>query len=138
MAHKKTSPAHTNGQIPSSSRCDHCGSRIVKTGIIRAFLQSGCCLANDVGGHTDLPPGAYRVRIVKLWDDDETGTRCIGKLLDPADIEKARTAGTTGFNPEDYRKYGEERYQQTLRDSLNFDPSRVFFNMSAFIPDAHE
>ena len=48
-------------------------------------------------------PGIYRVRITKTWGDYETGQRCIGVLLNPRDVAKAKLAGTTGFTAETYK-----------------------------------
>lgn len=54
---------------------------------------------NDVGGTYELPPGRYRVALLRSFEDYETGTRMVGILLDEADIETATKVGTTGYAP---------------------------------------
>lgn len=54
---------------------------------------------NDVGGTGELPPGRYKVRVDRSWDDYETGVRVVGTLIEEADIEIAIAAGTTGYAP---------------------------------------
>ena len=94
-------------------------------------------IVNDVGGTVDLPLGTYRVRLLRSVYDYETGVNCTGQLLNPDDIQKARAAGTTGFRPDDYRKYGNEHYKRTLKAADEFDPSRVYFSDWDFTPDAN-
>lgn len=92
-------------------------------------------IRNDVGGFSELPPGRYRVRVDRTWHDYETGGRAAGTLLDPADIETSREAGTTGYTAEHYR----EKYPDApglaaeVADALaSFDPSKVYFPLSDF------
>lgn len=94
-------------------------------------------ILNDVGGTTSLPVGRYRVRLLLGWLDDETGARCIGALLDPVDIATARSVGTTGFRPDDERRYGRERDARTRQAAAEFNPARVFFALDDFTPDPH-
>lgn len=85
-------------------------------------------IINDVGGTSWLPDGAYRVRVLSSLYDYETGIRFIGELLDERDIAVARRVGTTGFLPEDYRKYGNKHYKRTRRARRRFNPKRVHFS----------
>ena len=54
---------------------------------------------NDVGGTAWLPPGAYRVRVTRAWDDYETGWRAEGLLLEEEVIAASRQAGATAYGP---------------------------------------
>lgn len=94
---------------------------IVKT---TGKLGTGLWMHNDVGGSCELPPGVYRVKVTKAWDDYETGQRCIGKLLDPKDIETARKTGTIDVSkyPANVVEQARERKAKT-----SFDPSIVYF-----------
>jgi hypothetical protein len=105
-------------------------SEVGDVGIVRATgkLAEGLWIHNDVGGSCELPPGKYRVQVTKVWDDYETGRRCIGKLLDPADIETARKTGTLNHSAEDYAKYGEAHVQRVKKAKTAFDPSTVYFD----------
>jgi hypothetical protein len=97
----------------------------------------GCAsICNDVGGTTNLPAGRFRVRLLESWRDPEIGTRCIGELIEPADIAVARQAGTTGYTPEDYRRFGDEFYERVAKEAQAFNPKRVFFALKDFTPDA--
>ncbi len=58
----------------------------------------GVHFANDVGGTVEMPKGRYRVKIVKEFDDYETGHVMHGILLDKKDIETARKVGTTVYS----------------------------------------
>ncbi len=113
-------------------------SRKLVTGIVRSRLgtTSRLSILNDVGGTAELPTGNYRVRLLTSWYDYETGTRCIGELIDLKDIATALEVGTTGYTPEDYRKYGEEHLERTFKAAHEFDPGRVYFHEDDFIPDA--
>ncbi len=112
--------------------------RIIGTVICNKGLEGYVWIVNDVGGTSFLPAWRYRVRILKSWYDYETGTRCIGRLLDPADVATARLTGTSGFKPEDYRKYGDKNYEQTRLAAAQFNPAQVYFSSSDFIPDPGE
>ncbi len=70
---------------------------------------------NDQGGTGFLPPGRYRVQVVRAWEDDEIGGRAEGILLDEADVRLATVAGTTG---------------SPAREPLR--PERVFFALTDF------
>ena len=60
-------------------------------------------IQNDVGGHSDLPDGQYRVRVVKGWFDYESGKHYICELMDEKDVETARKIGTTGHTAGHFR-----------------------------------
>jgi hypothetical protein len=94
-------------------------------------------IRNDVGGSAYLPPGRYRIRLLRTTYDYETGWRCTGDLLDHAQIEIARNVGTTGFTPDDYGKYGLERVAAVFDAAQQFNPARVYFHLDDFTPDAH-
>lgn len=92
-------------------------------------------IVNDVGGSSELPPGRYRVRVVRTWHDYEIGDRAEGVLLDDADVEVSRRAGTTDWTPEHYeREYPTQTAlaERAREARANFDPSRVFFALSDF------
>ena len=76
----------------------------------------GVYIINDVGGTSELPAGQYMVEVTGGFHDYETGEIVHGRLLDEAEIEAAREAGTTGYATEDDR---------------GFDPARVMFNARA-------
>jgi hypothetical protein len=80
---------------------------------------SAVCITNDVGGTSMLPPGRYRVEVVRQWHDYETGIRMVGELLDEADWEVARLAGTTGY----------------ATDGVLYAPITVYFAGSQFEDD---
>lgn len=91
-------------------------------------------IINDVGGSSELPPGRYRVQLVRTWNDYEIGTRAEGVLLDEADIEVSRQAGTTSWTAEHYeREYPSSGHAERVRAAKEaFDPTRVFFALSDF------
>ncbi|MCI0464518.1 MAG: hypothetical protein L0Z62_46905 [Gemmataceae bacterium] len=101
----------------------------------RGGLRGGLSIRNDIGGTTELPAGRYRVRLLKCWWDEEIGARCIGELLEPAEIAQAMRAGTTGYTAEDYRKFGDEFHERVAEDARAFDPKRVYFALDDFFPD---
>src|SRR5207249_4491808 len=77
-----------------------------------------------------------RVCLLQSWSDDEIGVRCMGRLLEESDIAVARSVGTTGYTPEDYRQYGRENYEANLRAAHDFNPAIVYFCEDDFAPDA--
>jgi hypothetical protein len=81
-------------------------------------------IQNDMGGHSNLPDGQYRVRVVKGWFDYESGKHYICELLEEKDIETARKVGTTGHPPEKARK-----------DAKPFDPKTVYVSQFNFKMD---
>lgn len=62
-----------------------------------------------------------------MWRDRETGYRYKGKLISKKDIEFSKNIGTTGFKPENYKKYGEKMYADVLKAQQNFCPSEIYF-----------
>lgn len=101
---------------------------VVKKGTIVTVIAKRAydiCINNDLGGTQELPPGRYRVKLEKSWDDYEIGGRCIGTLVDKKDIEIARKAGTTGFTHEDIKK--ESPKYEIPKNKKPFQPERVFF-----------
>lgn len=88
-------------------------------------------IKNDIGGSGKLPKGRYLVRIVKEWDDDETGQVLHGVLLDEKDIEKARKAGTTPWTAEHYRREypkNPKLCEEVAQAKKTFNPKVVYFS----------
>lgn len=98
-------------------------ARAFHKGQVRWFRQVS--VTNDVGGTAILPEGSYKVRVTKVWCDSECGWRGHGRLLRTQDIEVSRGAGTTGFKPSDYDKYGQGHVDRTRRAMEKFDPAYV-------------
>ena len=88
-------------------------------------LFSTATIHNDVGGTTRLPEGRYRVEVDREWDDYETGGHISGLLVDDEAIEIARTEGTTGRTPEDYKDYP-YRADKVAEHQKTWNPTRVF------------
>ena len=53
---------------------------------------------NDVGGTSTLE-GEFKVKVIKSWDDYETGKRMWGNLIDPKDIETVENKRKTNYEP---------------------------------------
>lgn len=80
------------------------GTTVIVTGTVS--------IINDAGGTSSLPKAQYRAKVIRRWEDDETGVRYEGVLLDPAAVDLASRIGTTEYpNPE-----------------KTFTPNRVFFS----------
>lgn len=77
---------------------------------------NGLYFNNDLGGTSQLPPGRYRIRLDRSFDDYETGVRCIGELVDDEAIEIATKTGTSGFASGD----------------MPYRPTRVYFSARQF------
>lgn len=90
---------------------------------------------NDVGGHSALPKGRYRVRITKAFDDYETGCVLHGELVEERDLAAARRAGITGYTPEHYRRKAPALAAAIEKAAREFDPRRVFFSEHNYEPD---
>ena len=60
--------------------------------------------------------------------DDETGYNFKGKIIDNNLVEDFKKIGTTGYKPEDYKKYGNKLYEETKEKCKNYDPSIVYFS----------
>jgi hypothetical protein len=108
-------------------------------GTIRA--GSTVTVVNDVGGTTVLPKTeAYRVEVSSSRFDRETGRIVYGRLIDADQVAIARKAGTTGFSPDDYKKYANTNpnlYTEAVAARANFDPARVTFPVADFTPDTN-
>jgi len=85
---------------------------------------------NDVGGTSFLPPGGYEARVGRVWHDRETGWHCEAALTTAAGLAASAAAGTTGFKPGDYAKYGEAHEAGVRAASEAFDPSTVYASES--------
>jgi hypothetical protein len=88
------------------------------------IIAKEVAFTNDVGG-TSLMEGRFKVRVDASYVDDEIGTVLHGRLVDATDIARARREGTTGYGPEDYKKYGPDLVEQTRKARNTFDPARV-------------
>lgn len=94
---------------------------------------SNIMILNDVGGSSFLPPGRYKVRVTYGFDDDETGRRLHGELVDEKDIEISRKAGTTGHAKEGKRaRTGLELIDPDQRE---FNPKKIYFQGKDFEPE---
>jgi hypothetical protein len=103
---------------------------VLMTGFVEARAPWGISITNDLGGTTPLPPGRYRVGVVRAFDDYETGGRMIGRLLDEQDVELARTTGTTGHSRTDLPAGG-----RTDLKGSEFRPALVYFSSVIFQPE---
>jgi len=87
-------------------------------------------IRNDVGGTEIWSGEGASVLITKAWFDDEIGWCFRGSVQDAAIVEDLRSLGTTGFTPENYRKY-EKAIPDIVSDTAAareaFNPSNVFF-----------
>ncbi len=93
-------------------------------------LRTYKCISirNDVGGSEYFQlPNDVQVEIIKSFYDYETGRRYIAKVHDENIINELRKIGTSGYTAEDYRKYGEDHYQDVLKAMKEFDPSIIYF-----------
>lgn len=88
----------------------------------------GVTLTNDMGGTQEMPKGRYKVRIVEAWEDDETGQRMRGELLDEKAVAKARKAGTTPFTPKVIGKQWPKVGKEVARTKKAFNPKIVYFS----------
>ena len=85
-------------------------------------------ILNDTGGTEILPKGRYKVAVTRTWDDYETGGHGAGRLVRDEDIAVARKAGTTGYTPKDFGKYGEKMHMEVVKAAREFDPAKVYFS----------
>lgn len=91
-------------------------------------------VTNDVGGGSFLPPGKYRIRVIKGWYDYENGKNYKCQLIHDADVEKARKAGTTGHaGPTETDS--EERNAKLTKAAKEFDPHTVYVSEFEFKMD---
>lgn len=73
----------------------------------------------------DLP---IEIEVIDGFYDYETGYRYKGKITDERLLEEFKKFGTTGFKPEDYKKYKDKSiYEDTLKASENYNPALVYF-----------
>lgn len=94
---------------------------------------SDIMILNDVGGSSYLPPGRYKVRVVHGFDDEETGRRLHGELVDEKDIAIARKAGTTGYAGK--VKGARSGLELIDRDQKEYNPKKVYFSGRDFEPE---
>lgn len=90
---------------------------------MKIITASKVAFANDIGG-TALMDGPVKVRVDTSWDDYETGTHYRGRLFLKEDIERANKKGTTGFTPDDLRKYPGV-HQAVVKAAKDYDPAAV-------------
>lgn len=86
--------------------------------LVSARKAYDLCGRNDVGGTDSAPVGLYRVRLDRIWYDYETGYRCIGTLLTPADVTTMFRVGHTEHGP---------KLQQ-------WNPAAVYFDADDSLP----
>lgn len=85
---------------------------------------------NNVGGTNELPAGRYRVRVIGGFDDDETGRVIHARIVDPAQVEIARKAGSV-HQPDWKIPRLPDGHAETAFDTYRvFDPSFVMFHAS--------
>lgn len=69
------------------------------------------------------------VEVLDKYYDYETGYRYKGKMINKELIKDFDTFGTTGFKPEDYKKYkNKELYEDAKKASKNYNPEIVYFS----------
>lgn len=69
------------------------------------------------------------IEVINSWYDYETGYRYKGKITDKKLQKEFEKFGTTGFKPDDYKKYENKTlYEDALKASQNYDPSIVYFS----------
>lgn len=74
----------------------------------------------------DLP---IEVEVISGFYDYETGFRYKGKIINEELINEFKKIGTTGFTPDDYKKYeNKSLYEDAKKASENYDPSIVYFS----------
>lgn len=88
-------------------------------------------IVNDVGGTSEIEHAGTKVRVVSRRWDDETGWRFTGQLVDDEAIAAARSAGTSEYDADHYRRnYPDQPHlaESSEKAAASFDPSRVFFS----------
>jgi hypothetical protein len=116
-----------------TKRIPEIGDRMVAiAGVFSVTVQ------NDVGGHSALPPGRYRVQITKTFEDYETGRVLHGELQEERDVAAARRSGTTGFTPDHYRRKAPTLAAAVEKAAREFNPRVVYFSEHNCEPDAKE
>ena len=81
--------------------------------------------------HTNNPyvTMPIRVEVISGAYDYETGYNYKAKVIDDEVIDEFKKIGTTGYVPEDYKKYkNTSLYEETKKAAENFDPSIVYFS----------
>lgn len=69
------------------------------------------------------------IEVIDGFYDYETGYRYKGKIMDERLVEEFKKIGTTGFKPEDYKKYKDKSiYEDALKASENYNPALVYFS----------
>lgn len=75
---------------------------------------------------TDLP---IEIEVIDGFYDYETGYRYKGKIMNEKLLEEFNNFGTTGFKPDDYKKYKNKSiYEDALKASKNYNPAIVYFS----------
>lgn len=79
--------------------------------------------------HDKLVDYPIEIEVIDGFYDYETGYNYKGKINDEKLIEEFRKFGTTGFKPDDYKKYeNKSLYEDALKASKNYEPSIVHFS----------
>ena len=82
-----------------------------------------------LSSHDKLVNLPIKIEVIDRFYDYETGYRYKGKIVDEKLLEEFKNFGTTGFKPEDYKKYKDKSiYEDTLKACENYDPSIVYFS----------
>lgn len=66
--------------------------------------------------------------ITSSFNDNETGYKYEGKLLDNDLIAAFKRIGTSGYKPEDYKKYGNEFYEEVKLAARDYNPATIYFS----------
>ena len=81
--------------------------------------------------HTNYPcvDSPIEVEVISGFYDYETGFRYKGKVINDDLIEEFKKIGTTGYTPDDYKKYkNKSLYEDEKKAVENYDPSIVYFS----------
>lgn len=82
-----------------------------------------------VESHDKLVGSPIEIEVIDGFYDYETGYNYKGKINDEKLIGEFKKIGTTGFTPEDYKKYeNKSLYEDALKASKDYDPSIVHFS----------
>ena len=81
--------------------------------------------------HTNYPcvDSPIEVEVISGFYDYETGFRYKGKVINDDLIDEFKKLGTTGYTPDDYKKYEiKSLYEDAKKAAENYDPSIVYFS----------
>ena len=82
-----------------------------------------------IESHDKLVNLPIEIEVVDSFYDYETGYKYEGKITNESLISEFKKIGTTGFKPEDYKKYNNKSlYEDALKASKTFNPSIIHFS----------